>query len=61
MAASEHECIEALTQALPQVTALVFVMDTPTAVEPWRRCASRLRWAARRQAQVINNATTAPR
>jgi len=50
MAASEHECIEALTQALPQVTALVFVMDTPTAVEPWRRCASRLRWAARRQA-----------
>jgi hypothetical protein len=48
-------------QALPQVTALVFVMDTPTAVAPGRRGASRLRWAARRQAQVINNAATAPR
>ena len=32
MAASEHECIEAVTQALPEMTALVFVMDTPT----WR-------------------------
>jgi len=48
-------------QALPEGTALGFAMDTPTAVEPWRRGASRLRWASRRQAQVINNAATAPR
>jgi len=48
-------------QALPAGTALVFAMHAPTAMAPWRWGASRLRWAARRQAQVINNAETAPR
>jgi hypothetical protein len=36
MEAEYKECIEAFTHELPAVTALVFAMDSPTAVEQFR-------------------------